>query len=148
MVSDFIFRSTFLAESDSTRGKTMKPSKSGLFTKTALGAILASAFCSTAAHAQLDEIVVTATKSEKSVQDVALSIEAVSGEFLEDFRVEGLKGLSDNIPNFTVSSGLTATNISMRGLGSGQERSFEQAVGMFIDGQYMPRNRQYRSPFF
>ena len=148
MVSDFIFRSTFLAESDSTRGKTMKPSKSGLFTKTAIGAILASAFCSTAAHAQLDEIVVTATKSEKSVQDVALSIEAVSGEFLEDFRVEGLKGLSDNIPNFTVSSGLTATNISMRGLGSGQERSFEQAVGMFIDGQYMPRNRQYRSPFF
>ena len=100
------------------------------------------------AQTQLDEIIVTATKSEQSLQDVAMTIQATTGEALDQFRVEDLKSLSDNTPNFTVSTGLTATNVSMRGLGSGQERSFEQAVGMFIDGQYMPRNRQYRSPFF
>ena len=100
------------------------------------------------AQTQLDEIIVTATKSEQSLQDVALTIQATTGEELDRFRIEDLKSLSDNTPNFTVSTGLTATNVSMRGLGSGQERSFEQAVGMFIDGQYMPRNRQYRSPFF
>jgi len=126
----------------------MKINKSRLLSMTALVSITGSLMLPATAYGQLDEIVVTATKQEKSVQDVALSIEAVSGEYLSDFKVVDLKGLSDNIPNFTVSSGLTATNVSMRGLGSGQERSFEQAVGMFIDGQYMPRNRQYRSPFF
>lgn len=108
--------------------------------------ILASATAN--AQTQLDEIVVTATKSEESLQDVAMTIQATSGEALQQFKTEDLKSLSDNTPNFTVSTGLTATNVSMRGLGSGQERSFEQSVGMFIDGQYMPRNRQYRSPFF
>ena len=114
--------------------------------QTITGAILA-AFATTAS-AQLEEIIVTATKKEESLQDVAMTIDAVPGGYLEDFKIEDLKSLSDGIPNFTVSTGLTATNVSMRGLGSGQERSFEQSVGMFIDGQYMPRNRQYRSPFF
>ena len=100
------------------------------------------------ASAQLDVITVTATKSEKSLQEVPLSIEAVSGEFLEDFVVDDFKSLSDNIPTLVVSTGLTSTNVSLRGLGSGQERGFEQSVGMFIDGQYMPRSRQYRAPFF
>ena len=101
-----------------------------------------------AAHAQLDEIVVTATKSEKTLKEVPLSIEAKSGEFLQDFNISDLKTLSDNIPTLVISTGLTTTNISMRGVGSGQERSFEQSVGMFIDGQYMPRSRQYIAPFF
>ncbi|MFK7957558.1 MAG: TonB-dependent receptor [Lysobacterales bacterium] len=117
--------------------------RTALFTAMAISPLMVSA-----QEGQLEEIIVTATKTAKSLQDVALSIEAVSGITLENYRIDGLKGLSDSIPNFTVSSGLTATNVSMRGLGSGQERGFEQAVGMFIDGQYMPRNRQYRSPFF
>lgn len=126
----------------------MKITKSRLLSMTALGTIAAPFLLPVAAHAQLDEIVVTATKSEKTLQEVPLSIEAVSGDFLEDFAVTNLKQLSDNIPTLVISTGLTTTNISMRGVGSGQERSFEQSVGMFIDGQYMPRSRQYIAPFF
>ena len=105
------------------------------------------------AYAQLsgandDEIIVTATKRAESIQDVPLSIEAVTGTTLEDYGIDSLTDLSSLVPNFTVGEGITTTTISMRGLGSGAERSFEQAVGMFIDGQYMPRSRQYRSPFF
>jgi outer membrane receptor protein involved in Fe transport len=33
-------------------------------------------------------------------------------------------------------------------MGSGEDRSFEQSVSMFVDGIYMPRSRQTRSPFF
>jgi outer membrane receptor protein involved in Fe transport len=36
----------------------------------------------------------------------------------------------------------------MRGIGSGEDRSFEQSVSMFVDGIYMPRSRQTRTPFF
>ena len=126
----------------------MHNSKLHLLSRTALATIAASLILPSVAHAQLDEIVVTATKAEKSLQDVPLSIEAVTGEFLRDFNITDLKTLSDNIPTLTISTALTSTNVSMRGVGSGQERSFEQSVGMFIDGQYMPRSRQYISPFF
>ena len=97
---------------------------------------------------EYDEIIVTATKRAESIQDIPISLEAVTGQTLEDFGIQTLTDLSSLVPNFTVGEGITTTAITMRGLGSGQERSFEQAVGMFIDGQYMPRSRQYRSPFF
>lgn len=126
----------------------MQKSKLHLLSKTALATITASLVMPIAAQAQLSDIIVTATKTEKSLQDLPMSIEAISGDFLNDYRIEDFKGLSDNVPNLTISTGLTSTNVIVRGLGSGQERGFEQSVGMFIDGQYMPRSRQYRAPFF
>ncbi len=33
----------------------------------------------------------------------------------------------------------------MRGIGSGNNRGFEQSVGMYLDGVYLGRGRQYRS---
>lgn len=99
------------------------------------------------AQGALEEILVTATKREVNLQDVPLSIEVATGERLEEFRILDLTDLSASIPNFTVGENLTMQSITMRGFGSGQERSFEQSVGMFIDGVYMPRGRQYRGPF-
>ncbi|MDZ4729656.1 MAG: TonB-dependent receptor [Xanthomonadales bacterium] len=112
-------------------------------------AILLLAFQSSAVIAQgvLEEILVTATKREMNLQDVPLSIEVATGEHIENFRIVDLTDLSASIPNFTVGENLTMQSITMRGFGSGQERSFEQSVGMFIDGIYMPRGRQYRGPF-
>ncbi len=100
------------------------------------------------AEAVLEEIVVTATKRTQSVQDVPLSIEAVQGETLEAYDINNLNDLAGQIPNFSTGFGIATEAVVIRGLGSGQERSFEQAVGMFIDGLYMPRSRQYQSPFF
>ena len=103
-----------------------------------------------ASHAQgvLEEVLVTATKREASSQDIPISIETVSGETLANMGIENFNDLSATIPNFSVGFGITSQAVIMRGLGSGQERSFEQSVGMFIDGQYMPRSRQYLSPIF
>ncbi|MFK7888514.1 MAG: TonB-dependent receptor [Gammaproteobacteria bacterium] len=96
----------------------------------------------------LEEVVVTATKREQSIQDVPLSISAVSGERISDMAIHDMTDLSSSIANLHVGQGLTADVITMRGLGTGQDRSFEQSVGMFIDGQYLPRSRQYQAPFF
>jgi len=100
------------------------------------------------AVAQLEEVVVTATKRVESVQDIPMSVEAVTGDQLRAQGIADFATLSDQIPNFYVGDGVVTTNINMRGTGSGGDRSFEQSVGMFIDGIYMPRSRQYRSPFF
>ncbi|MYH70370.1 MAG: TonB-dependent receptor [Gammaproteobacteria bacterium] len=99
------------------------------------------------AYAQLEEIIVTATKRAESSQDIPLSIETVSGETMMDMGITDLAELADTIPNLQVGYGVTSQAITIRGLGTGQERSFEQSVAMFIDGIYMPRSRQYQSPF-
>ena len=98
--------------------------------------------------AELEEIVVTATKRAESPQDIPLSIETVSGETMQDMGITDFTELQSTVANLNVAYGITTQVIAIRGLGSGQERSFEQSVGMFIDGFYMPRSRQYQSPFF
>lgn len=108
----------------------------------ALGPVFANA------QATLDEVVVTATKREESPQDIPLSIEIVTGEVMENMGITDFTELQSTVPNLNVAYGITTQVVAIRGLGSGQERSFEQSVGMFIDGFYMPRSRQYQSPFF
>jgi outer membrane receptor protein involved in Fe transport len=110
----------------------------------AVGVLLASG---PAYSQELDEITVTATKRDESIQDIPISITAISGDVLQRDVMKNLQDLAVTVPNLTISSGLTTDNIHIRGIGSGNERSFEQAVGMFIDNVYMPRSRQYRSPF-
>lgn len=95
----------------------------------------------------LDEIVVVATKREESIQDIPISIIAASGQAIQQNAIRGLEELAIQIPNLSISNGIVNDNIHIRGIGSGTERSFEQAVGVFIDDIYMPRSRQYRSPF-
>jgi iron complex outermembrane receptor protein len=99
------------------------------------------------AAVELEEIFVTATKREAVVQDAPMSIIAISGDSISDQGILDLDQLSASVPNFQVGDGTLTTNISMRGMGSQPERGFEQSVGMFIDGLYMPRSRQYRAPF-
>jgi outer membrane receptor protein involved in Fe transport len=98
--------------------------------------------------AQLEEVVVTATKRAESVMDIPMSVQAISGERLEAMAITELGDLATTIPNFSIGDGVTTNLITMRGMGSGEDRSFEQSVSMFVDGIYMPRSRQTRTPFF
>jgi len=95
----------------------------------------------------LEEVIVTATKRPLSIQEVPVSILAVNGDVLERNAINDLASLSRYLPNLIVGDGLLTTAVSIRGMGSQPERGFEQSVGMFIDGIYMPRSRQYRAPF-
>jgi iron complex outermembrane receptor protein len=117
------------------------------FAKKLLVAAVAVALPSVAA-AQLEEVVVTATKRAESAQDIPMSVMAISGEKLNSMAITELGDLATNIPNFSIGDGVTSNLITMRGMGSGEDRSFEQSVSMFVDGIYMPRSRQTRTPFF
>jgi outer membrane receptor protein involved in Fe transport len=97
---------------------------------------------------KLEEIVVTATKRAESEFHVPLSMEVITGKRLNLDGMANLDDLSARVPNVTFGNGLTQASISIRGMGSGADRSFEQSVAMFIDDVYMPRSRQYRAPFF
>jgi len=96
---------------------------------------------SNVATAQVEEIIVTATKRAESIQDVPISISAYSGDFLENSDIRTLQDLSLYAPNFTMAYSSQPTNarIFVRGIGSVGNAGIETSVGVFVDGVYYPR---------
>ena len=105
-------------------------------------------FSSSLSAAVLEEIIVTATKREESLQDVPVSVSVMDGVALDNASINSLDELTLRMPSIMMSEAQAATNIFIRGVGSGQNYGFEQSVGMFIDGAYFSRSRAYRNPFF
>jgi outer membrane receptor protein involved in Fe transport len=95
----------------------------------------------------LEEVIVTAQKRAESLQDVPISVSAVQGEKIQDAGIPNMAALADYVPNLHIASASVNTNIYMRGVGSGNNQGFEQSVGMYVDGIYQGRGRQYRAGF-
>ena len=91
------------------------------------------------AQLMLEEVMVTAQKRIESLQDVPISIAAMSGEKIDDIGITSLQELTQYIPNVTVNAGAGTPNLFIRGIGSGTNQGFEQSVGMYIDGVYAGR---------
>lgn len=96
----------------------------------------------------VEEIVVTARKREESLQDVPIAITAVTGDSIQARGIENLEDLSQTVPNLFVSENTTVDQIGIRGLFSGSNFGFEQAVGQIVDGFFFGRPRLTRLPFF
>lgn len=96
----------------------------------------------------IDEIVITATKRPQSLQDVSAAVTVFDGAVLEAVSINNLARLTEFTPSVMMSEAQAATNIYIRGVGSGQNYGFEQSVGMFIDGVHFSRGRSFRNPFF
>jgi len=118
------------------------------FRKAPLVAAIALATTASLTHAQrLEEVIVTAQKRTESLQDVPISVSAIQGDKIQEAGINNMAALADYVPNLQISEGTVDTSIYLRGMGSGNNAAFEQSVGMYIDGIYMGRGRQYRSPF-
>lgn len=99
---------------------------------------------------QLEEIVVTAQKREQSIQDVPISVTAITGEILENNGINGFQALGERTPNLKVqvADGGPANLIGIRGITSGFNRGFEQSVGVVVDGVYSARGEFFRTGLF
>ena len=96
-----------------------------------------------AAPTSVDEIVITATKREQSLQDVPIVVTAVSGQLMQDAGVHDIKDLTILTPGLTVTStsNETITTARIRGVGTvGDNPGLESSVGVVVDGVYRPRN--------
>ena len=98
--------------------------------------------------AELEEIIVTATKKEESLQDVSISVSVLSGDDIQNAGFHDFAGIAQYIPNFAVSENAISTIVSMRGVGAGANQSFEQSVGLFVDGIHLAKGRQFRTGLF
>ena len=86
--------------------------------------------CSEVANAEIEEIVVTATKREESVRDIPVSIDAMDGEALVQQGATNLDQILKNTPGV----GISGTKIDIRGvaLSSQQSLGSAQEAGRFL----------------
>ena len=87
----------------------------------------------------LDEVIVTATRRAESIQDVPVSVVAMSAEDLDDLGAINVADVSAYIPNMEFVSNGVRSNFYIRGIGSGPTHSIEQSVGRFVDDVYIGR---------
>lgn len=105
-------------------------------------ALTTSAFAMSApAFAQLDEIIVTATKTEKSLQDVSASIIAFDAAALETNRIEGLEDIAQFTPglySYPAAANSSGLRVSLRGVGTfDPQLGLDSKVAIYTDGVYL-----------
>ena len=95
--------------------------------------------------AQIEEIVVTATKREENVQDVPVSVTVLSSQTIENANAVGFEGLQQLIPSASFRKGNTTRNSSViiRGLGTiSFSTAAEPSVSTVVDGVVLGRSGQ------
>lgn len=116
------------------------------------GTALAPSFCgltialaTPAAAEQVEQdasdIIVTAQRRAERLGDVPLSVSVLESSAIADLNARDTRDLSGIVPNLNMSSlnlGPGLAQISIRGVSSQDpEKSFDPAVGVFLDGVYL-----------
>ena len=95
------------------------------------------------ANAATDDIVVTATKREQTLQDVPVSVAVTSEQTIQRAQIRDLIDLQSVVPSLKVAqfNSVGQTNFIIRGFGNGNGNvGIEGSVGVFIDGVYRSRS--------
>ncbi len=87
--------------------------------RNAVIAAIAASTASGGAHAQLDEIVVTATKRPESMQDIPVAVQALGEDTINDFGISNFSDYVIQLPGLTAGgSGPGQNTLYIRGLAS------------------------------
>ncbi len=106
-------------------------------------ALLAFAIGMPAMGQGLEEVVVTATKRETTLQDVPVAVTVTDGETLQQAQIIDIGDLQSIVPSLRITQLQTSgnTNFVIRGFGNGANNpGIEPSVGVFIDGVYRSRS--------
>lgn len=90
-----------------------------------------------------NEIVVTATKREQTLQDVPVAVSVTTAETIERAQIRDLRDLSSVVPSLRVAERQSSANTTflIRGFGNGANNAgIEPSVGVFVDGVYRSRS--------
>ena len=99
---------------------------------------------STLANSQiLEEVLVTARKRVENLMQAPLAVSVVTGAAMDQEGMTNLEQLSAQVPGLVLGRSALASSIYIRGIGSGMNASFEQSTGMYLDGIYQSRSRQF-----
>ncbi|MFA7596471.1 MAG: TonB-dependent receptor [Novosphingobium sp.] len=97
-----------------------------------------------------NEIVVTATKREVTLQDVPVAVTVTTAETIERANIRDIQDLQTVVPALRVVQLQSAanTNFFIRGFGNGANNvGIEPSVGVFVDGVFRSRTASQISDF-
>lgn len=93
------------------------------------------------ASTTLDEVVVTSRRREENLQDLPLSIAAISADAMLSQGVDNIEDVGEMVPNVVLTQGDRAnhTRVVIRGIGGGSgDVTAAFGSAMYIDGHYIP----------
>ena len=98
----------------------------------------------------LEEVIVYAQKRVENVQDIPVTINVVTGESLDIFNIRDTNDLANSVPGLVIqATPQNLSQITIRGLGTGAGgESLDQSVGLFIDGVWAGRLREFQAALF
>lgn len=113
-------------------------------------AVSAVAIGSASAQSISDEIVVTAQRTEQSLQDVPIAVSAFGGEELDSRQIESLTDIQFNIPSFSFSrTAFTGSAVSLRGIASfATGATTEPSVSVHQNDVFLSASRLFETEFF
>ena len=91
----------------------------------------------------IDEIVVTSTKRQSTLQEIPVAVSVVQAVDLKRSQVSDIKDLQFLVPSLRITQLQSSgnTNFIIRGFGNGANNAgIEPSVGVFIDGVYRSRS--------
>ena len=91
----------------------------------------------------LEEVLVTARKITETLMDAPLAVSVVDGATLNREGITNLEQLSSQVPGLQLGRAALSSSIYIRGIGSSTNVGFEQSAGMYVDGVYQIRSRQF-----
>src|SRR5258706_10669407 len=117
----------------------MKATPRALAVLSCLPAAHAADPTTTAENAGLEEVIVTATKRSESLQNVAISVDAIGSAKLEQLHVESFEDYAKFLPSVTYQTfGPGLAKIYMRGISTGGTPNHSgplPSVGVYLDDQ-------------
>lgn len=98
----------------------------------------------------IEEVIITAQKTEQSIQDVPISVTAIDGEFMQSAGIADLKELSVYVPNVRMDDNDPGSpQIFIRGFGTNTfNPSFESSVGLVQDEVFFGRAGYFTEAMF
>ncbi|MEM8499837.1 MAG: TonB-dependent receptor [Pseudomonadota bacterium] len=124
----------------------MRLRQSLFFCQSLFMSVVVSSFSSIAVNAQdaggfLEEVVVTASKRQQTLQDTPIAIHVTSSMDIDQAKVLDIADLQTLVPTLRVSSGafVSSQSFSIRGFGSPTQVGTEPSVGVYVDGVFRSR---------
>ena len=95
----------------------------------------------------LEEVIVTATRREKDIQDVPIAISAITQQVIENAGFRRVEEITTVVPNFTYAQTTTKkiTALVIRGLSSSGGIGNDPNIGVYIDGVYIGRDSGFNT---
>ena len=109
----------------------------------AISSLFGSSAYADGTSALMEEVIVTADKRSKSIQDVSASITALNSDMLARSGIEDVTRLEHVVPGMRMGMSGNEARIAMRGTRSNNVGTEgEPTVGVFLDGVYVATSTQ------